>query len=609
MLAEWQNKEDNVVGADDLFNAAKAATKARRERMGRSASKRKDVLESSREPLPPANDVEEENFDPMELQTPAPTMKNALKRKSRLIKNRRMTQDHDSEEDKEDSQNDSGVAKAIENNASPRNPQKLKRRATRSVGRVLRESNQEILDDESNIEDSIEAKIMAHERQNKVLTRTNRRTTVIGKAAVASSHSIDEDADAEDDDDIEDLEKIERKIEELKMTRKSRVSKQALARDFEHIRRAPTPVKNPVETDDNLRQPNLEIDAAQVAEEAEMSFHPNVESTRVGAGQIFADSESSTAGSRNSKEPQGSPKASSRKRTASRQKMSESLKYALVNEDDRGSYLAARNQAKKSPEKLVAAPVVESIEDEEEDAQSYGDNGADGYENVEPDSNEENEPEIVDHQEASVTKRQSQELMPPPSSTVIQRATRNRALDSLIVQDEDQLDFSGILDVQEGKSSKGVRRKKVSQKAKRDRSPSLSDTSMKNYFEHFSGRKLGKDGLTALKEGVNEVLDAMDDWLLERTGGLKPQLGDYKDAMEHFQLIEPGESIFQRFHEYLDAEDLFKLFPMAFFDGSVGGGTTMPENAWDIRATDIEDTGDDNFKIYGQKRKAKSKRK
>ena len=78
---------------DDLFNEAKAATRARREKLGRPTSKRKELLV-----LEPHITVEEENLDPDVLQSPTKTSIK-LKRKSRLISNRRDSQDDESHEE------------------------------------------------------------------------------------------------------------------------------------------------------------------------------------------------------------------------------------------------------------------------------------------------------------------------------------------------------------------------------------------------------------------------------------------------------------------------------------------------------------------------------
>ena len=88
-----QCADKNLANVDDLFNEAKAATRARREKLGRPTSKRKDLLV-----VEPHITVEEENLDPDVLQSPTKASIK-LKRKSRLISNRRDSQDDESHEE------------------------------------------------------------------------------------------------------------------------------------------------------------------------------------------------------------------------------------------------------------------------------------------------------------------------------------------------------------------------------------------------------------------------------------------------------------------------------------------------------------------------------
>ena len=85
--------QPGAANVDDLFNEAKAATRARREKLGRPTSKRKQLLV-----VEPHITVEEENLDPDVLQSPTKTSIK-LKRKSRLISNRRDSQDDESHEE------------------------------------------------------------------------------------------------------------------------------------------------------------------------------------------------------------------------------------------------------------------------------------------------------------------------------------------------------------------------------------------------------------------------------------------------------------------------------------------------------------------------------
>ena len=82
--------------------------------------------------------------------------------------------------------------------------------------------------------------------------------------------------DEDDDDDVTP------QIEKLKMNRKSVGNKTAFLSALDKIQRAPTPMKeaNSVEVEPDFRRAAPEVDAAVMAEEADFSFHPNVESTR-----------------------------------------------------------------------------------------------------------------------------------------------------------------------------------------------------------------------------------------------------------------------------------------------------------------------------------------
>ena len=92
-MHDQRKLEENRVVADELFNAAKAATKARRASIGRPKSKRIDVTE----PQEISGQVDDENIDPNALQSPS-VSRNKLTRKSRMIRNRRITQDNEDEE-------------------------------------------------------------------------------------------------------------------------------------------------------------------------------------------------------------------------------------------------------------------------------------------------------------------------------------------------------------------------------------------------------------------------------------------------------------------------------------------------------------------------------
>jgi hypothetical protein len=67
--------------------------------------------------------------------------------------------------------------------------------------------------------------------------------------------------------------------------------------------------------------------------------------------------------------------------------------------------------------------------------------------------------------------------------------------------------------------------------------------------------------------------------------------------------------MFALLHDMLDREDLVKLLPMPAFDGTPGGGSTLPEGIWNERAANDQDFSDNELsQIYGAK-KRKPRRK
>ena len=104
---------------DDLFKAAKAATRARREKSGRLPEKRKDVLEDVVDEI--------ENRNPSELQysdediSKSPGKLFRLKRKSRMITTRRLSQDGSLDE-REDAQSNNSENDAADENMEEARP-------------------------------------------------------------------------------------------------------------------------------------------------------------------------------------------------------------------------------------------------------------------------------------------------------------------------------------------------------------------------------------------------------------------------------------------------------------------------------------------------------
>merc|ERR1712223_778197 len=161
VLAEkLPNQDKNTVNSDDLFNAAKEATRARREKLGRPVTKKKSLVVSPSKGITTLT-VEEENFNPQILQSPA-IPRNKLKRKSRLVRNRRNTQDDESHQDEDVEEDDSANDMVVQDNVSEHVlPKTLKRRATRSAATAiaLHSLSADQIEQEASIEDSLDAKL------------------------------------------------------------------------------------------------------------------------------------------------------------------------------------------------------------------------------------------------------------------------------------------------------------------------------------------------------------------------------------------------------------------------------------------------------------------
>lgn len=318
---------------------------------------------------------------------------------------------------------------------------------------------------------------------------------------------------------------------------------------YDNLKRAPTPIRRaptPVSKDSASFgiAPKNHVEPEQISEEADITFHPNVESTRLNI-QIFEDGASSTSG-QSAKLSSHSPKPSTRRRSASRMNKDETLKLALITEEDRGSYIGPS----------------------------------------------------------------SQELMPPPASTVVQKSKRNRPIDSILMpNDETQVEIKP----KEKKERKVRKAPEVTQQA-----PLLSDKEIKQLFERFSGgQKCTPTILEALKKMTDDFMDDFNEKLDEATGGLDPEPGDFKDAMKFFNLIPENDPhdmhLFETCRQFLDAEDMWQLFPLPLQDGTINGGSTLDNDPWNKRANDFDPNADLNLEglhIYDpDKRKKRRKKK
>ena len=136
-MGEKPADDAQLAATDDLFKAAKAATRARREKSGR-LEKRKDVLEDVLD--------ETENRNPSEHSADEDLSKSPgkllfrLKRKSRMITTRRLSQDGSLEEREAVQSMSNNSENDEENMEEVRPPAIAPRRSIRSHARYLKES-------------------------------------------------------------------------------------------------------------------------------------------------------------------------------------------------------------------------------------------------------------------------------------------------------------------------------------------------------------------------------------------------------------------------------------------------------------------------------------
>ena len=172
----------------------------------------------------------------------------------------------------------------------------------------------------------------------------------------------------------------------------------------------------------------------------DITFDPNIESTRVGLNEFDDEDGLDT-----------SPKRSSRKKSATRLKRNAS--GLALSQEDRGSYLG-----------------------EDEDLESL---------------------------EAAPVKRLSQEIMPPPTSTVVAKSTRSRRLDSVLTE-EPLISDASVANIVAKQSPKEDNKKTIK---KEKIKPILSDKELKSIFEKKSGLKVGPAVQPMLRQVHNELFE------------------------------------------------------------------------------------------------------
>ena len=192
------------------------------------------------------------------------------------------------------------------------------------------------------------------------------------------------------------------------------------------------------------------------------------------------------------------------------------------------------------------------------------------------------EEEHMSSDEEVTIRRISQEHMPPPllpplqispSETVEKSASRDvEMLNSILTPLEDEVNETLV--------------NRVMEETRRNRKPKRGRT-RESYSDNFCGTAqiLWK---VVKKIATPNILSAGIEWLETHTNKLPPQPGDFKDLLERFQFIPADDPRHQNLYEVLDSvlddEELYQVMPMAIFDGTRGGGSTLRKDFWEQRA-------------------------
>ena len=328
MLGEKPSKDAQVIVADDLFNAAKAATKARREKSGRPP-KRKDVTVVDNVVL---EEEEAENTDPAISQTPQDP-KRFLRRKSRMILTRRMSQDGQDDILPPNAENSE---ENLSENIEEYNPMALRRsiRPPKVAARTdhLHEPSLEENDvDEDNTEENV--------TENLEKLKLQRRSVRPRTKAMGPLQSLSPNVTRENESENESV-KSPAPFQPV-VGVKHQLNTRNIQSKLDKIQRAPTP------SFEDFRVSNKGANVGEYVE-LDMTFHPNAESTRVGLNPYDLDLDNS----------ESSPRKSSRKRSASRLK--KTLPLISEAEDDQGSYIDQIEQ----PEQLEEDQSIKRLSQE-----------------------------------------------------------------------------------------------------------------------------------------------------------------------------------------------------------------------------------------------------
>ena len=196
------------------------------------------------------------------------------------------------------------------------------------------------------------------------------------------------------------------------------------------------------------------------------------------------------------------------------------------------------------------------------------------------------EEEHMSSDEEVTIRRISQEHMPPPplpplqispSETVEKSASRDvEMLNSILTPLEDEVNETLVNRVME----------ETKKFPSRNRKPKRGRT-RESYSDNFCGtaKILWK---VVKKIATPNILSAGIEWLETHTNKLPPQPGDFKDLLERFQFIPADDPRHQNLYEVLDSvlddEELYQVMPMAIWDGTSGGGSTLRKDFWEQRA-------------------------
>ena len=716
MLGEKPALEDSdnqaLVDADEIFNRA-----SQKNEVARKATKQPIQVQSF-EQDPIVNEFEDENIDPQDKvhNSPnTPQINNDLRRKSRAIVKRRYTQDGERSQNDENDQEasrieDEDLAEATE---AVRLPSNLKRRATRSIAPKMGLNTNDSNDPSEN--ESVDHQIDNEEEMPNAnaLKRRTRSVAISKNISLNASHHTPPPAQASLVDTINESTVLS--LEHLRPKRRL-ASNKSFLNALDNVKRSQTPEKTatPVviteeSINDDVRRASAPRNIANIVdpndddveedeeyedrEDVELSFHPNIESTRVGLQQFGDDEERSSPRTHFSRRStmlrsnvenaankenvsaavplqQTSPKASSRKRSASR--INNKTRIAALDEDDRGSYLTYQRPSQPLSTSQSYAPAPVSIEKESsrirtpvlpsknasqmqdpkdiiekviqqeerrrsrEVTQSSGSHIYDHGTSPEPPMSEyqeealeadhEDDHQEREHGESDGGRRLSQQQMPPPPTPGTSRqagglteprTSRRTLTDSILGSKKVPLSESMLnLILNEEEDNEAM--SKAKPQTQRRVQPKKRNKSSNLYDYPFTEKKLkvmykGEINRNATKQEVENFYEEAMTRMRHQTGGQSAKLGDWRDLLVHFKFIpehDPWDAkLYKLLRTYLCETQYIHLIPYPMLDGT--GTYTLPLDIWEKRALDddFNDEDLDAFVVYGEKKRKRRKKK